>query len=118
MLVITPAVPETPEGVNTIRLGVLKLARFRRLKISARNCRLSRSRSGVFLMAEKSQVARPGPYRLFRVALPQNPLLGGGCRKTAGLNHCVGVPRMAFPVKFGLANGLTGLRVSPLLDGL
>jgi len=30
MLVITPVVPETPEGVNTIRLGVLKLARFRR----------------------------------------------------------------------------------------
>ena len=43
VLVIAPAVPETPEGVNTIRFGVLKLARFRRLKISARNCRLNRS---------------------------------------------------------------------------
>jgi hypothetical protein len=43
VLLIAPAVPETPEGVNTIRLGVLKLARFRRLKISARNCRVRRS---------------------------------------------------------------------------
>ena len=43
VLVIAPAVPDTPAGVNTIRFGVLKLARFRRLKISARNCRLNRS---------------------------------------------------------------------------
>src|SRR5271169_1236058 len=118
VLVMTPAEPDTPDGVNTIRLGVLKLARFNRLKISARNCRLRRSCSWVFLMAEKSQVARPGPTRLLRVALPQNPLLGGGCRNTAGLNHCAGVPVIAFPAKLGLAKGLTGLRVSPLFDGL
>ncbi len=37
VLVIAPAVPETPEGVKTIRLGVLKFARLSRLKISARN---------------------------------------------------------------------------------
>ena len=37
MLVIAPAVPERPDGVNTIRFGVLKLARFSRLKISPRN---------------------------------------------------------------------------------
>jgi hypothetical protein len=43
VLVIAPAVPKTPEGVNAIRFGVLKLARFRRLKISARNCRFNRS---------------------------------------------------------------------------
>lgn len=41
MLVIAPAVPEGPVrfaavgGVNTIRLGVLKLARFKRWKLSA-----------------------------------------------------------------------------------
>lgn len=35
---MVPAVPETPEGVNVIRLGVLKLARLKRLKISARWC--------------------------------------------------------------------------------
>jgi hypothetical protein len=40
---MAPAVPERPVrfvavgGVKTIRFGVLKLARFRRLKISARN---------------------------------------------------------------------------------
>ena len=42
--VIAPAVPDTPEGVKVIRFGVLKLARFSRLKISARNCRVRRSR--------------------------------------------------------------------------
>src|SRR6516225_1712976 len=110
VLVIAPAVPETPVGVKVIRLGVLKLARLRMLKNSARNCKLKRSRSCVFLMAEKSQVARPGPTRLLRVALPQNPLLGGGCRKNAGLYHRVGVPMIALPLKFGLAKGRTGLR--------
>ena len=43
VLVIAPAVPETPVGfaavggVNVIKLGVLKFARLSRLKISARN---------------------------------------------------------------------------------
>ena len=65
VLVIAPAVPDSPEGVKTIRLGVLKLARFSRLKISARNCKLRRSWR-VVLIAEKSHVARLGPVRLFR----------------------------------------------------
>jgi hypothetical protein len=49
VLVIAPAVPDTPlgwaavGGVKTIRFGVLKFARFKRLKISARNCRFIRS---------------------------------------------------------------------------
>ena len=37
VLVITPAVGETPEGVMTTALGKLKFARLRRLNISARN---------------------------------------------------------------------------------
>jgi hypothetical protein len=37
VLVITPAVGETPEGVKTMALGWLKFARLRRLNISARN---------------------------------------------------------------------------------
>ena len=43
VLVMAPAVAESPVGfapvggVNTMRFGVLKLARFGRLKISARN---------------------------------------------------------------------------------
>ena len=67
---MAPAVPDTPEGVNTIRLGVLKLALFNRLKISARNCTVNRSRMACSLRAEKSQVARPGPVR---VSLPRLP---------------------------------------------
>src|SRR5579859_7124929 len=49
VLVIAPAVPERPVrlvavgGVNTMRFGVLKFARFKTLKSSARNCMLSRS---------------------------------------------------------------------------
>ena len=67
VLVIAPAVPDTPEGfaavggVKTIRFGVLKLARLSRLKISARNCKLRRSRIFVSFRMEKSHVARPGP---------------------------------------------------------
>lgn len=58
------AVPEEPVGfaavggVKAIRLGVLKLARFSRSKISERNCRLNRSRIFVSFSTEKSQVAR------------------------------------------------------------
>jgi hypothetical protein len=37
VLVITPAVGETPVGVKATAFGALKLARFRRLKSSARN---------------------------------------------------------------------------------
>src|SRR5580698_10065440 len=65
--VMAPAVPETPVGflavggVKVIRLGVLKLARSRRLKSSARNWSERRSRSFVSLRTLKSQVARPGP---------------------------------------------------------
>ena len=56
MLVMAPAVPESPVefaavgGVKTIRFGVLKLARSSRLKISARNCRRSPSRREVSFM--------------------------------------------------------------------
>src|SRR5271169_6269703 len=61
VLVIAPAVPETPVGVKTIRFGVLKFARFSRLKSSARNWIVSRSLTAVFLIVEKSHVASPGP---------------------------------------------------------
>ena len=43
VLLIAPAVPDTPVGVNTMSFGVLKFARSSRLKISALNCRLNRS---------------------------------------------------------------------------
>src|ERR1700756_4437249 len=115
---MAPAVPETPVGVNTIRFGVLKLARLSRLKISARNWTDNRSWMLVSLNVEKSQVANPGPLRESLFRLPQNPLLAGGGRKASGLNHCWGEPRITLPWKLGFTNGLTGLRVSPLFDGL
>src|SRR5438477_9805880 len=61
VLVMAPAVGETPEGVKTTALGRLKFARLRRLNISARNCRFHLSRAGMSFSTEKSQVARPGP---------------------------------------------------------
>jgi hypothetical protein len=76
VLVMAPAVPDKPVrwvavgGVKTIRLGVLKLARSSGLKISARNCRLRRSRILVSFRTEKSQVPRPGPMC---VSLPTFP---------------------------------------------
>src|ERR1700722_11764685 len=70
VLVITPAVGETPDGVNTTALGRLKFARLRRLNISARNWRLSRSLIRVSFSTEKSHVARPGPIK---VSLPTFP---------------------------------------------
>jgi hypothetical protein len=57
VLLMAPAVPETPDGVKTIRLGVLELARFKRLKISARNSSPRLSRNAISFSTEKSQVA-------------------------------------------------------------
>src|ERR1700730_10669553 len=70
VLVMAPAVGLTPDGVKATPLGVLKLARFSRLKSSARNCRLRPSRIRVSLNVEKSQGASPGPMRVLRPALP------------------------------------------------
>src|SRR5258708_31032470 len=76
VLVIAPPVPDNPlglvavGGVNTIRLGVLKFARFSRLKISARNCRFRLSRIRVFFNTEKSHVASPRPIYVSLPTLP------------------------------------------------
>src|SRR5579864_4768170 len=53
--------------------GDWKLARFRMLNISARNCTLKVSesfRTAVFLISEKSRLAKPGPTSSLRPALP------------------------------------------------
>ena len=52
VLVITPAVGETPEGVNTTRFGVLKFVWLRMLKNSARSCNRMCSSSAVSLNME------------------------------------------------------------------
>ena len=88
---IAPAVPEVfvpeVEDVNVIKFGVLKLALFRRLKISARNWSENPSCNIVVLKAEKSQVARPGPINVSLSKLPKKPLFAGGARNALGLNH-------------------------------
>jgi hypothetical protein len=119
--------PPTPEDVGvvepgastaTIRLGVLKLVRFSRLKISARNCKLIRSWSCVSFMTEKSQLPSPGPMKVSRPRFPKKPLLFGTAANAAGLNHSLGLPTITGPLKLGLTNGRTGLRVSPSFEGL
>src|SRR5260370_17587354 len=74
VLVITPAVGETPVGVKVRAFGVLKLALFRILKISTRNCTLSRSRIRVSFRRDKSSVAKPGPLTVFLPTFPYKPL--------------------------------------------
>jgi len=64
--------------------GTAKLAWFKILKNSARNCTLKVSEIfliGLFLNTEKSSSERPGPVRMFRPALPRR------------LKHCGGVPK-------------------------
>jgi hypothetical protein len=117
-------VPDSPVGfeavggVNTIGLGVLKFARFSRLKISARNYSCSRSLIAVSFNTEKSHVASPGPMNVSRPALPYKPLAEGGAINAAGLNHWLGFPNTSGPGKLGFTNRRTALRVSPLFDGL
>src|ERR1700730_18487306 len=101
-----------------MRLGVLKFARLRRLKISARNCKFKLSKMRVSFRTEKSHVASPGPIYASLPTFPKKPLLFGGATNALGSNHCFAVPRITGPVKVGLRNGRTGLRVSPLLEGL
>ena len=90
-----PAVP--PGGANDAPLeskmsvwsgvtGTAKLAWFRMLKISARNCTLKLSEIlliGLFLNSEKSRFVRPGPVRMLRPALPRRLIHTGKAK--AGL---------------------------------
>src|ERR1035441_6075480 len=74
--------------VNTMALGGPKLAWFRRLKNSARNCSLTFSKMAMVLNSERSRVPRPGPVS---VALPKFPYVPKGGRvKALGLNHWLG----------------------------
>ncbi len=82
MLVIAPAVPERPEGVKTIKLGVLKFARLSRLKSSARNWIVSRSLTAVFLIVEKSHVASPGPLTESLAEVSIEPAVWWGAAET------------------------------------
>lgn len=92
VLVRAPAVPERPEGVKTMRLGVLKLARFKRLKTSALNWSVNRSRMLVSFSAEKSQVARPGPIYVSLPHIAETIIQYNSYRyvKPAKSDYCMG----------------------------
>ena len=59
VLVIAPAVPERPVGVKTIKLGVLKFARFSRLKSS--RSKLEREPLANGCVLERGEVPRREP---------------------------------------------------------
>ena len=116
MLVIRPADALVALPEKTIGLGELKLAWFRILKTSARNCSLYLSVNDVFLNNDMSKLASPGPLKEPLPTFPQVP--DTGKLKAAGLNHWFGLPVTTLPVKSVFTNGRTGLRVSPEFDGL
>ena len=70
--VIRPAVGAAiaDADVNTTVFGVPKFVRFRILKNSARNWRLTLSVIAVFFKTDKSRSVRPGPIRVFRPTSP------------------------------------------------
>src|SRR5215467_8580713 len=70
--VTTPAVGEGPPVADayTTGFGVLKFVWLNRLKISARNCRLNRSRKESIFASERSVPTRRGPGSVFRPAFP------------------------------------------------
>ena len=76
MLLIAPAVPDTPVGVNTMRFGVLKFARSSKLKISALNCTECLALRVTFLNNAMSHWYWPGLYTPSRGALPKVPVAG------------------------------------------
>ena len=116
---MAPAVPETPEGVNTMRFGVLKFARFSRLKISARNCSDSRSRNAGVFDRGKIPGRKPRPGQGISSQIAIESAVGRRLQKCGGIEPLRrSCPRIAEPVKFGFTNGRTGLRVSPLFEGL
>src|SRR5581483_1231646 len=86
------------------------------LKNSARNCSFVRSVSTVVLSTEKSTVASPGPISTSRPTLPKVPF--GGATNAFGLKYSFAPPRITGPVNAVFHDGRTGLRVSPLFDGL
>src|SRR5579885_170739 len=93
-----------------------KFVRFRMLKNSLRNWRFKRSEIAVFFLSERSRVESPGPVSVLRPRFPYVPKTG--TMKAFGLKYWDGLPSITLPLKFGLMEGRTGLRLSPLLEGL
>src|SRR5580658_141843 len=100
------AAPTVAPGLSNC--GVLK-----RLKNSARNCKVVDSVKWVFLKTEKSTFFVPGPCRILRPESPQVP--GAGFAKAARLNHSPRVrwPLGSDPLPFAATSCALGVRPSP-----
>ena len=71
VLVITPAVGETPVGVNTTAFGVLKFGVVQEIEKLGAELQVQPSREAACpSVTEKSQVARPGPISVSRPRFP------------------------------------------------
>src|ERR1051325_10479970 len=94
--VIRPKVGEPRKLSGRLKFGWLK-----RLKASARNCKLKRSVRAVFFTRDAFTFWNPGPSRIFLPAFPNVP--GGGKTKAAVLNHCnvVGFDSSGCPTRLG-----------------
>src|SRR3954454_5597240 len=78
--------------------GIGRLTRLKRLNISARNCRLTRSVIAVFFTAAKSTSANPGPRNVLRPRLPNVP--EAGCAKAAVFRNCTYLVPSGFVMMF------------------
>src|SRR5215472_2923069 len=70
----------------------------------------------VFFNAAKSRPAMPGPISVSRPTFPYVPATG--ITNAFGLKYWLGPPSITLPENAGFHDGRTGLRLSPLFDGL
>src|SRR5438093_10577514 len=101
---MTPAEALGPVSEKTIGFGVSKLAWFKMLKNSARNCKFNPSRRATRLNNEVSTLNAPGPRSEPRDTLPKVPANGsrnalGSKYRPVFLNSST--PRIGFPLKLG-----------------
>src|SRR6266571_9224323 len=97
-------VPSALNSASTV--GVAKLSRLNRLKISTRNWRFCLP-IGVFLKIDRSIIFRSGPRSVLRPTLPYSP--GGGSTNAFALYQLSGEPAIALPgLNPGAQSGFCG----------
>src|SRR5436309_15608554 len=101
---MTPAAELGLVPENRIGLGVSKLAWFKMLKNSARNCKFRPSFRATRLNNDESTLNALGPWSEPRETLPKVPV--GGSKNALGSKYRPvflnpSAPRTAFPLKLG-----------------
>jgi hypothetical protein len=81
--------------------GMLRFGWLKRLKTSARSCRLRRSPRAVFLTSEALTFSVPGPSRVLRPALPNVPGAGNAKADVSNQRSGVRFERVGSPTTFG-----------------